>query len=208
MEFRRRAWRFVVASPALVLIGLLGVSLQNAGAAQASNPIPCPSPTSLLSPVTTAACQAGRHITGMASGAASTAHKTVQNLTGSLSGSPSSGRQNSGEASAAGGSTASGTGAHQAHNGTQHHAHRSASATVGVLSPIGIPDSLLTPVALNFPTVYPARHAAARAPRPSSRTPGGMWLVILIGAGGLVGGVGGHFLGWPRLPRHSARTST
>lgn len=235
MEFRRRAWRFVIASPAVVLMGLLGASLQNASAAQAGNPTPCPSPTSLLSPVTSTACHAVRHITGTASGAASAAHKTVQktskkakNLTGSLSGSASSARQSSGETSAAGGSTASGSSAHQSHSGAQRHAHRSAAAspaavgiaptTVGLLSPLGIPDSLLTPVALaplapvsehlNFPKVYPARHAATRAARSSSRAPGRMWLVILIGVVGLVGGVGGHFLGWPGLRRHSAPTST
>jgi hypothetical protein len=80
-----------------------------------------------------------------------------------------------------------------------------------VLSPLGIPGWLLTsaprtlaPVQLNFPTVYPARQAAKA--RRSGKAPGRLWLMILIGAVGLVGGTGGHFLGWPGLRHRRATT--
>ncbi len=221
----------VMSRPAIrvadLLIGLAVTGLANAGLAQANNPAPCPSPSNPLSSVTSTTCQTVQQVTGQASG---TAHKTVQNLgktvqnlTGTSSGSGSSSRTSSGGTSAAGGSTASGSSAHRSLGGTQRHAHRSAaaspaaagiaSATIGVLSPLGIPGWLLTsgpgtlsPVQLNFPTVYPARQAAARAARHSGKAPSRLWVVVLIGAVGLVGGAGGHFLGWPGL-RHRARTT-
>jgi cobalamin biosynthesis Mg chelatase CobN len=209
MERRRWAWRLVVASPAVVLIGFVGASLSKADSAQASTPVPCPSPTSLLSPVTSAACEAVQQVTRNASAVASTVHNTVQkmsnaakNLTGS-----SSGSAGSGGTSAAGKSTALGSGAHHSHGRTQ----RSASAGVGALL-TGGPLALfpLSPVSqqLNFPKVYPARHIAARAAGPSSRVPVRVWLMFLIGAVCLVGGAGAYFLRWPRLRPRRARTTT
>ena len=209
----RRAWRFIVAPPALVLIGLVGAGLSNANAAQASNPVPCPSQASLLSPVTSTACQTVQQITGQASAAASTALKTVQklskaamNLTGSSSGSASSG-QSSGGTSAAGKSPSSASGTHQSHSRARRPAAVGvAPAAVGVLltgGPLAL--SRLFPVSqqLIFPKVYPARHTAARAAGPSSRVPGRMWLMFLIGGAGLICVAGPYFLGWRR-----ARTTT
>ena len=161
--------------------------------------------------MTSSVCQTVQQVTGTASAAASAAHKTVQklsktakNLRGNSSG--------SGGTSAAGKSKASGGGAHQSHSGAQRYARRSAPAsraeagiaatTVGLLTPLGLSQQL------NFPKVYPARHAAARAVRPSSTVPRRVWLMFLIGGLGLVGGAGGYFLGWPRLRRPRARTIT
>lgn len=209
MERRRWAWRFVVASPAVVLIGFVGASLANADSAQAGNPVPCPSPTSLLSPVTSTACQAVQQVTGNASAVASTAQKTVQKLskaaknpTGS-----SSGSAGSGGTSAAGKSTASGSGAHHSHGRTQAHAPRSAPASVGALL-TGGPLALFPLSPVSFPKVYPVRHVAARAAGPSNRAPARMWLMFLIGAVGLGGGAGAYFLRWPRLRPRRARTTT
>jgi hypothetical protein len=205
MGSRRWAWRFVIASPAVVLIGLVGASLSNAGAAQASKPVPCPSPTSLLSGVTSTACQTVQQVTATASAIASTAHKTVQKL------SPAAKKPT-------GSSSGSASGAYQPHSRTQRHARPSASdsppavgtapAGVGVLLtdwPLAL--STLSPVSqqLIFPKVYPARHAAAQAARPSSTVPGRMWLLFLIGGVGLTAS---YLLGTPRLRQRRARTTT
>jgi hypothetical protein len=219
MKCRRWAWRLVVASPAVVLIGLVGVGLSNAEAAQASKPVPCPSPTDVLSAVTSTACQTVQQVTAQPSAVASTALKTAQklgeaakNLTGNLIGSASSGQASSGGTSSAGKSPSSGSGAHQSHGRTRRPAAvGTAPAGVGVLL-AGGPFTLfpLSPVSqqLIFPKVYPARHTAARAAGPSSRVLGRMWLLFLIGGVGLVVGAGGYFLGWPGLRRRCARTTT
>jgi hypothetical protein len=206
MGSRRWAWRFVIASPAVVLIGLVGASLSNAGAAQASKPVPCPSPTSVLSTVTSTACQTVQQVTAKASAIASTAQKTVQKL------SPAAKKPT-------GSSSGSARGAHQSHGRTQPHARRSASDTrrpavgtaptgVGVLLtdwPLAL--SALSPATqqLIFPKVYPARHTAAQAAGPSSRVPGRLWLLFLIGGLGLAAS---YFLGWLQLRQRRARTTT
>jgi hypothetical protein len=209
MERRRWAWRFVVASPAVVLIGFVGASLSNADSAQAGTPVPCPSPTSLLSPVTSTVCQTVQQATGSASPVASTVHKTVQKLSNAAKNltSSSSGSAGSGGTSAAGKSTASGSGAHHSHGRTQRHAQRSASASVGALL-TGGPLALFPLSPVSFPKVYPARHVAARAAGPSSRVPARMWLLILIGALGVLGGAGAYFLRWPKLRPRRVRTTT
>jgi hypothetical protein len=206
MERRRWAWRFVVASPAVVLIGFVGASLSNAGSAQASLPVPCPSPTSLLSPVTSTVCQTVQQVTGSASAVAGTVHKTVQKLSKAAK-NPTGSSSGSGGTSATGKSTASGSGAHHSHGRTQPHARRSAPASVGALL-TGGPLALFPFSPVSFPKVYPVRHIAARAAKPSSRVPARLWLMFLIGAVGLGGGAGAYFLRWPRLRPRRARTTT
>jgi hypothetical protein len=209
LERRRWAWRFVLASPAVVLIGFVGASLSNAGSAQASLPVPCPSPTSLLSPVTSTVCQTVQQVTANASPVASTAHKIVQKL-GKAAKNPtgsSSGSAGSGGTSAAGKSTVSRTGAHHSHGRTQRHARRSAPASIGALL-TGRPLALFPFSPVSFPKVYPVRHIAARAAGPSSRVPARMWLMFLIAAVGLGGGAGAYFLRWPRSRPRRARTTT
>jgi hypothetical protein len=207
MGSRRWAWRFVIASPAVVLIGLVGVGLSNAGAAQASKPAPCPSPTSLISGVISTACQAVQQVSAKASAIASTAQKTIQKQ----SPSPAPNKPT-------GSSSGSASGARQSNSRVQHQAHRSASdsrravgtapAGVGVLLtdwPLAL--SAPSPVSqqLLFPKVYPARHSAAQAAEPSSTVPGRMWLLFLIGGVGLATS---YFIGWLQLRQRRARTTT
>jgi hypothetical protein len=90
--------------------------------------------------------------------------------------------------------------------------------TVGGLSPLGLPGWLFqpgigalpppsaAPVQLNLPEIHPAAQAA-QAARPSVKAPDRLWLVIVFGAVGLVGGAGGHFLGWPGLRRRGRSTA-
>jgi hypothetical protein len=217
MEWRRWTWRLAIASPAVLVAGLASAGLANAGTARANDPAPCPSPTSLLSSATSAACQTVQQAAGQVSGATSTVSKTASGMTGG-----SSGSAGAGGTSAAGGSAVSGGHAQRAH--TQHQAHRSrtgssaaagaAPATIGGLSPLGIPNWLLqagglgtlpppvsAPVRLNLPGIHPAARTAQVAAVPSSRVQDRLWMVIVFGGLGLVGGAGGHFLGWPGLRR-------
>jgi hypothetical protein len=223
MEWRRWTWRLAIASPAVLLAGLASAGLASAGTAHANDPAPCPSPTSLLSSATSTVCQTVQQVTNQASGATGTVSKAVNGLTGGSSGSASSGGT-----SAAGGSAASGSHAQRAH--TQRQTHRAgtgssvaagiAPATFGGLSPLGIPDWLLqagglgtlpppmsAPVRLSLPVIHPAAQRAGPAARPPGRAQSRLWMVIVFGGLGLVGGAGGHFLGWPGLRRRDRRAS-
>src|SRR5260370_13955664 len=106
MKWRRWTWRLVVASPALLLLGYVGAGLTSAGTAQANDPVPCPSPTSLLSSATHPVCQTVQQVTGKVSGVTRTVSKAVTGRTGG-----SSGSKRLGAATAARGSAASGSGA-------------------------------------------------------------------------------------------------
>lgn len=223
MEWRRWTWRLAIASPAVLLAGLTSAGLANAGTAHANDPAPCPSPTSLLSSATGTVCQTVQQVTGQVSGATSTVSKTVNGLTGG-----SSGSAGSGGTSAAGGSAAAGSHAWRAHAQRQTHRSRTGSsvaagaapAIIGGLSPLGIPNWLLqagglgtlpppmsAPVRLSLPEIHPAQRAAQVSARPASRAQNRLWMVIVFGGLGLVGGAGGHFLGWPGLRRRKRGAS-
>lgn len=221
MDWRRWTWRFVVALPAVALVGLLGPGAANADPASAADPVPCPSPTPL--PVIGTVCQTAQQATG--TGSTGSAQQVVQNLsnavtsaTGSSGGSASSGQPSSGGTSAASGSAGAGHGAQPSANGatTSAAAVGSTPATAGLLSPLGVPGLLLTgepealspqPVRLNFPE---ARHAAARSAQASGTAARRLWLLALIGVVGLASvaaGAGGHFAGGLRS-RFRTRTTT
>jgi hypothetical protein len=222
MEWRRWTWRLAVASP-VVLLGALIAGFASTGAAQAQNPAtsptPCPSPTSLVSGVTGTVCQTVQSVTSQTSNVTGTVGNTVSSVTG-WSGAATG--------SAAGGSTAAGSQAHRAGSHAQRHAHRAnatspatavgAPLAVGGLSPLGLPGWLFqpgigalpppsaAPVQLNLPEIHPAAQAATAA-KPTGKAPNRLWLVIVFGAVGLVGGAGGHFLGWPGLRRRGRSTA-
>ncbi len=227
MEWRRWTWRLAAAAPAVLLAGLTSAGLTSAGTVQATGLIPCPTPsptpTSLLPSVTSKACQTVQKVTGPVSRVTGTVSKAVHGGTSGSSGSTSSG-----QTAAAGGSAASGSQGQQSHSAAQRHAQRAGATspaaaaipppTVGAYSPIGIPGWLLVgnmgglttrsvPLALNLPEVHPAAQRAAQAAKHARKAPDRMWLVIVLGAVGLVGGAGEHFLGWPGL-RRRARTAT
>ncbi len=210
MEWRRWTWRLAVASPAVLIAALASAGLASAGTAHVNDPAPCPSPTSLLSSATGTVCQTVKQVTGQAS-------STVNGVTGGSSGSSGS----AGGTGATGG-TAPGSNAQRAH--AQHQAHRSragspvtlAAPAVGGLSPLGIPNWLLqagglgilppptaAPAPLNLPVIHPAQQAAAaaQAAKSASQRASRLWLLLVFGGLGLIGGAGGHFLGWPGLRR-------
>jgi hypothetical protein len=93
-----------------------------------------------------------------------------------------------------------------------------APLTTGGLSPLGLPGWLFqpgigalpppsaAPVQLNLPELHPAVQAA-QATKSAGKAPDRLWLVIVFGAVGLVGGAGGHFLGWPGLRRRGRSTA-
>jgi len=212
MKWRRWTWRLVVASPALLLLGFVGAGLTSAGTAQANDPVPCPSPTSLLSSATHPVCQTVQQVTGKVSGVTRTVSKAVTGRTGGSSGSTSLGGT-----TAARGSAASGSGAQRSLSAAQRQPRRTRAASraaagpapaVGAVGPIGIPDWLLaersSSPALNLPEVRPGAQRAAHAAKPSGRAAGRMWLLAALGAVGLVGVAGEHFLGWPGLRRRPA----
>jgi hypothetical protein len=117
----------------------------------------------------------------------------------------------------------------QAH--AQHQTHRSRTgspvaagtstgpAILGGLSPLGIPNWLLqagglilpppmsAPARLSLPEIHPAQRAAQVAAGPASRARSRLWMLIVFGGPGLIGGAGGHFFGWPGLGRRKRGAS-
>lgn len=224
MEWRRWTWRLAVASPAVLIAGLASAGLASAGTAHVNDPVPCPSPTptSLLSSATGTVCQTVQQVTGQVS---STVSNTVNGATGGSSGAGGSTGPAGAGGSATGG-TAQGSHVQRAH--AQHQVHRSrtglpvtlAAPAIGGLSPLGIPNWLLqagglgtlpppmsAPVRLSLPEIHPAQRAAQVSARPASRAQNRLWMVIVFGGLGLVGGAGGHFLGWPGLRRRKRGAS-
>lgn len=221
MDWRRWTWRFVVALPAVALVGLLGPRVASADGARAADPVPCPSPSSLPLPVIGTACQTVQQATSTGSAGTQQVVQNLNNAVTNATGSPSSSQTGSGGTSATGGSAGSASAAHRSLSGASADSSAAAGiapAILAALSPLGIPGLLLTsdagalspspaaPVQLNFPVANSARRTAIQH---SGTAPPRVWLVFLVGAVGLVGaaGAGGHFLGGPRL-RFRGRNTT
>jgi cytoskeletal protein RodZ len=226
MEWRRWTWRLAVTAP-VVLLGALIAGFASTGAAQAQNPAtsptPCPSPTSLVSGVTGTVCQTVQSVTNQTSNVTGTVSNTVNSVTGG-----SGAATGSAGSTATGGSAAAGSQAQRSASNAQRHAQRAGTTSpvtavgaplpAGGLSPLGLPGWLFqpgigalpppsaAPVQLNLPEIHPAAQSA-QAVKPAGRAPDRLWLVIVFGAVGLVGGAGGHFLGWPGLRRRDRGTA-